>query len=98
MSRLGIGIVGLIAFVFIAVLLDWHLYVFKRDKFYINKMARICAQAEWAKKDYQECKNGGHGNFCYWALSDLTKLHGECYSANAAIDAERYRQIFLSNR
>jgi len=94
MNRFVIVAVGFFALALLALSLDWHLYIFNRKAFLINKMATVCAKAEMARSDYQECKAGGNGGFCYWALSDSVRLEGECNAANAAINAEHYRLLF----
>jgi hypothetical protein len=47
---------AVVALAVVALLFDWHLYLFDRPEYLIRRAAEKCVAAEMAAADYNECK------------------------------------------
>lgn len=76
----------------IAIFFDLHRYLFDRGKYLRNKAVYSCTQAELARNEYRECKTEGYKDErCGYLLATSIEGSAQCKTADAAIDAEYYR-------
>ena len=82
-----------VALAVVALLFDWHLYLFDRPEYLIRRAAEKCVAAEMAVADYNECRTVGYRDKrCEYFRALYVERHGECAAAHAAVDAEGYRR------
>jgi len=86
-------VLAFIALVVLALIFDWHLYVFDREQYLVRREAEKCAAAELANADYHKCRTVGYRDKrCAPFRALYIEKAGECSAAEAARDAELYRR------
>ena len=84
---------ALIAFIVLALALDWNLYLFDRLQYLNRRAVEICTAAKMTTADYHECKTVGYRDKrCELLKALFVEQTGECLAAEAAIDAEEIRR------
>ena len=86
-------IVACIVLGILALMFDWHLYLFDRAEYLVRRAAEKCTEATMARSDLHVCRTVGYRDQrCDYLKAYYIEKFGECEAAEAALDAEAIRR------